>query len=174
MRPRDWREIPELHSALENVGIDQHHIRPSNIEVSNTSLSVSPLPGGPGVWDIAVPFDAVAVMFNLRSLHSTDQGGGKAGVTGVAGRSSLDAATVSLGGHGTLASTSYNAAYSKAGGALYLSHKVFDASGNLVLALRDAYLTLTGPSTRVLRTEWTNFGSGYETLNCWGEFMVFG
>ena len=159
MRLEDLLAHPTVHAALTNVTSDQHHIRPSSIEIANTTLSVSPLPGGPGVWDIAMPFDAQVVSFSLRSNKTVEMAGAKAGVTGIATRSPIEATTASLGGHGSLGSTSYNAIYSKVGSALNLSHKVFSAAGDYI-ALTNAYLTLTGPSTRVLRTEWTNYA-------CW-------
>jgi len=173
MRLSDWLEHPTAHAALSNIGVSQHHLRPSSIEVVNTTLSISPPPGDPGEWDISVPFDAQCVVFSFRSIHTTESAGGKAGVYGIANRSSIEASTVSLGGHGTLGSTSYNAVYSKAGAALNLSHKVFDSTGNYI-ALTNAYLTLTGPSTRVLRTVWTNYSASYKTLNAWGEIGVLG
>jgi len=173
MRLIDWLEHPTAHAVLSNVGVDDHHIRPSSVEVSNTTLSVVPVPWGPGQWDIAVPLDAECAIFSFRSIHTTETAGAKAGVYGIANRSSIEASTASLGGHGTLGSTSYNAIYSKAAAALNLSHKVFDSTGGYI-ALVNAYLTLTGPSTRVLRTEWSNYSASYKTLNAWGEVGVLG
>jgi hypothetical protein len=108
----------------------------------------------------------------LRSNHNTDLSGAKAGVTGIATRSQFEAATCSLGGHGTLASTSYNAMYSKKASAMYLSHKVFSSTGDGI-ALTEAYLyeTVSG-TTRVLRTIWTNISASNKTLNCYGELAV--
>jgi hypothetical protein len=174
MRLRGHREHPGEHAALTGVGVDQHHGRPSNAEVSNTTLTVDPLPGGPGVWDIPVPLDARVVKFSLRSGHTCSEGGGKAGVHGVATRSQLEATTFSLGGHGTIATSAYNACYSKRASAMNLSHKVFSAADTESLALTEAYLTLTGPTTRVLRLVWTNYGTTVDTLNCWGEVQVVG
>jgi hypothetical protein len=174
MRLTKHTEHPNEHAALTDVGVDQHHDRPSNIEVSNTSLTVDPLPGGPGVWDIPVPLDARVVKFSLRSNHACSEGGGMAGVHGVATRSQLEATTFSLGGHATITTTAYNASYSKKASAANLSHKVFSAAATESLALTEAYLTLTGPMTRVLRLVWTNYGVVVDTLNCWGEIQVIG
>ena len=161
------------HGEYSNVGVDDHHLQPTNIEVSNTSLVVAPLPGGPGQWDIPVDFNAVAVLFTFRSNCTVDLSGGKAGVTGIATRSSLDASTFSAGGDSGIGKTAYGAIYTKVGAALDLSHKIFDSAG-ADIALTDIYLTATGPSTRVLRTTWTNFSAGNRTLNVWGEIGILG
>ena len=174
MRLPTTLEHPTLHAALTSVGVDQHHREPVNLEVINTTLSISPLPGGPGQWDIAIPFDTLAVVFSFRSPHVTELAGGVAGVVGLATRSQFDAATASLGGHGVIATTAYNATYAKAASALYLSHKVFNTSPGICIALTEIYLATTGPSTRVLRTIWTNFCAGYEVLNVQGEILVLG
>lgn len=173
MRLPDPLESPTLHAALTAIGAEDHHLRPDVVEAVNTSLSVAPLPFGPGQWDIAVPLDALVVLFSIRSAHLTEQAGGMAGVTGIATRSSLEASTASLGGHGVLASGAYNAIYAKASAALNLSHKVFSSAG-ADISLSDAYLTLTGPTTRVLRLLWTNYSAGYRTLNAWAEIGVLG
>lgn len=141
------------------------------MQVSNTALSVSPLPGGPGIWDISVDESVVALIFHLRSNLNIELAAGKSSVQGVANRSSLDAATVGIGGHALLTSTAYGQVYCKSGGALYLSSKIFSDTGDMI-ALTDAYLTLTGPSTRVFRTTWTNFDAIYRTLNVWGELTL--
>jgi len=177
------RLIDPLEHALDHAAyaasltVDQHHLKPSNIQVSNTSLVVSPLPGGPGQWDIALPFDAQAVLFNLRSRRVVADGSGMAGVTGVAKRASAysgKTTTASLGGHSALSSYgSYNCIYSKAASSLHLSHKVFDSAGDFIV-LTDAWIETTSPTTRVLRTWWTNFGSTNKTLNCWGQIAVLG
>jgi len=164
---------PLLHADLENIGVDQHHDQPENIEVSNTTLSVAPLPGDPGEWDITVPFEANVVMFSLRGIKTVAEGGAKSGVIGIATRSQLEASTVSVGGHGSITSGAYNAHYSKKAAAQNLSHKVFDSAGNYI-SLTNAYLYATGASTRVLRLVWTNYGASYKTLNCWGEVQVLG
>lgn len=166
MRPRDTIYRPE-HSGLTNVNPDQHHPAPTVLSFSDTSSSVPPLPGGPLQVDVAVPYDTEAVIFSLRSSHVTEQAGGCAGVTGIADRNSLNTSSVSIGGHGTLSSASYNAIYSKAGAALNLSHKIFDTT--LVVALTNAYLIATGPSTRVFRMEFTNYGASSQTLDLYGE-----
>lgn len=172
MRLQDYLEHPVIHSALTGVGAADHHSRPAPLSISNTTLVVPPLPGGPSNWDISVPEDVVAAVVSLRSAHLTEQAGGMAGVVAVATRSSLDASSISLGGHGILSSAAYNAIYTKAAAALNLSHKVFSAAGDLI-ALTEAYLTLTGPSTRVLRLTWTNYGFSNQTLDARGEVVLF-
>lgn len=164
------------HDAYSNVGVDDHHIQPTNVEVSNTTLVVAPLPGGPGQWDIPVDFNAQAVMFTFRSNRTVELASAKAGVIGIANRNSLHTATFSAGGDvtvGAIGQTAYGAIYAKAGATLYLSHKIF-SSGGSDIALTDCYLVATGPSTRVLRTTWTNFSAGNRTLNCWGQVGVLG
>jgi hypothetical protein len=173
MRLQSSVKHPTDHDGLTNVSEDQHHDRPENIEVSNTSLSVYPLPGGPNDWDINVPLNARVVKFSFRSIRTSGEGGGKSGVTGIATRSSLEATVFSLGGHGSVALTSYNACYSKKASALNLSHKVFSSAGDDIV-LTEAYLTLISGSQRVLRTTWTNYGASIKTLNCWGEVQVIG
>jgi hypothetical protein len=171
MRPEGILEHPTIHSALTNVLADQHHKTPSGLSVVNTTLSVSPLPGGPGQWDISIPEETIAIRFAFRSVHTTEPGG-TAGLVGIATRSQLEAATASLGGHGTPSTAAYAATYAKAAAALYLSHKIWSNAG-LDIALTDAYLTLTGPSTRVFRTTWTNFAAGFRTLSVRGELLLW-
>ena len=173
MRLTDHLEHPLLHAALTDIGVDDHHIRPSNIETSNTSLVVPPLPAGPGVWDIAVPLDALAVVFSMRSIIVTAEGGAKGGLNGVATRSSTEATTISMSAGWTVPWSPYIAVYSKPAGAMNLSHKMFSSLGDDI-SLTDAYLTLLNPTTRVLRTQWTNYSAGNRTLNCWVEIQVFG
>lgn len=173
MRLQDFLRHPLIHSAFTNVGVDDHHDRPENIEVGNTSLVCSPAPGGPNDWDVSVPLEASVILFHFRGVVTTAEGGGKCGVIGVATRSSLEASTVSFGGHASIASGSYNAIYSKKAAAMNLSDKVFSSVGNNI-ALQEAYLTLTGPSTRVFRTTWQNYGFAYSILNVWGEIGVIG
>lgn len=176
MRLQDFLEHALSHGDYSGITVDQHHIKPSSIQVSNTILVVPPLPGGPGQWDIALPFDAAAVLFNFVSAHVI-WGTGKAGVTGVAKRNSAyatDTTVASLGGdqifggYGT-----YNCIYSKVSGALQLSHKIF-SSGGADIALTDAWIETTSSTTRVLRTWWTNFAAANRTLNVWGEVAVLG
>jgi len=177
------RLVDPLEHALDHAGyaasltVDQHHIKPSNIQVVNTTLVISPLPGGPGQWDIALPFEALAVMFSFRSEHIVAEGGGMAGVTGVARRDSAyntRTTVASLGGHAqTVGYGSYNCIYSKAASSLHLSHKVF-SSGGADIALTDAWIETTGPTTRVLRTWWTNFSAGNKTLWVSGQVAVLG
>jgi len=171
MRPEDLLRHPTLHSAITNVLPDQHHVAPSNLEVSNTTLSVAPLPGGPGQWDVSVPLSTRAVIFSLRSNLTLELANAKSGVVGVSTWSSLEAATAGLGGHGVITTTAYAHTYAKAAASLYLSAKVFSSTG-ADIALTDAYLTLTGPTTRVWRTTWTNFAASYQTLNVWGELLL--
>jgi hypothetical protein len=171
MRLQDYLRHPIAHGSLVGVLPNQHHERPENIEVANTTLSVFPLPGGPSVWDIPVPYEAQVVIFSFRSNHTCSEGAGKAGVTGVATRSQFDASTVSTGGHGTISTSAYNAVYSKRAAAMNLSHKVFSSVGSYI-SLTEIYLYETAPLTRVLRTEWTNYGAALYTLNCWGEVAV--
>lgn len=171
MRLEDHLKHALAHSAYSNIGVDDHHLQPVNIEVSNTTLVVAPLPGGPGQWDIPVSYDALAVTFHFRSNRTIELSSAKAGVWGVANRSSLEASTFSAGGDVSISQTAYGAIYSKVASALYLSHKVFDSAG-ADIALTDIYLTATGPATRVLRTIWTNFSAGNRTLNVWGEVGV--
>jgi len=172
MRLQSYLEHPTLHSALSNVLAEQHHRRPYNMTISNTSLVVPPLPGGPSDWDISVPYDIVAAVIHLRSARVTELAGGMAGALVVVGRSSLEASSMSLGGHGNLISTSYNAIYTKAAAALNLSHKVF-SSGGADISLTEAYLPATGPSSRVLRLTWTNYSAGNRTLDARGEVELW-
>jgi hypothetical protein len=172
VRLRDFLRHPLAHAALTNVSTDQHHVRPGNLEVANTTLTVYPLPGGPDEWDIVIPYAAQAVLFSFRSSNTTAEGGGKAGVVGIATRNQFDASTCSTGGHGTISSSSYNAVYTKRASALNLSHKVFASTGADV-SLTEAYLYETVPgTTRVFRTVWTNYSAGLRTLNCWGEVAI--
>lgn len=172
MRLADARLMPELHSALGNVSADQHHERPSVVETSNTSLVVAPLPGGPGQWDIAIPYAAEVVMFALRSNRTVAEGGGKSGVIGIATRNILETSCVSIGGYGSIAQTAEAAVYTKKASALNLSHKIFDTPAHGYISLTDAWLQATGPSSRVLRTYWTNYSASNLTLQCWAEIGV--
>lgn len=172
MRPSAVIEHPTLHTALTNVTHSQHHLRPSNLTILNNTLVVYPLPGGPNDWNISVPFDTIAAVISLRSVHRTELSGGMAGAIVVVTRSMLEASSFSLGGHGTLTSAAYNAIYSKASSALNLSHKVFASTG-MDIALTEAYLTLTGPTTRILRLTWTNYSAGLRTLDARGEVELY-
>lgn len=171
MRLRDFIEHPLVHSAFAGIGVDQHHLRPANQQVSNTTLSIDPLPGGPGVWDITVPFDAQVVVFSLRSAHNCAEAGGMSGLIGIADRNSLHTTCADFGEHGTFGTTSYNAIYSKLSGAMNLSDKYFSSASDAIV-LTDAYLIATGPVTRVLRTVWTNYGALVRTLAVWGQIGV--
>lgn len=173
MQLKFYREHPVDHDALSNVGVDQHHARPENIDAANTTLVVYPLPSGPYIWDVAVPFNARVVEFSLRSNHTCSEGGGKSGVAGMATRSLLEASTISFGGPGTIATSAYNAIFSKKAGAMNLSHKVFSSVGDSI-CLTDAYLFLVSGTERVLRLTWTSYGSFVRTLNCWAEIRVIG
>lgn len=171
MRTHAKRGMVPDHAGATNVGVDDHHIRPSNVEASNTTLSVSPLPGGPGQWDIPLPDDAEAVMFTLRGPLTTHPGGpAKVGVIGVCSRAYLEASTVAFGS--PTGSSNYGAIYSQAAGALYLSDKFFSNTYG-ELALSEARIVdVTG--SRYLRLEFTNFAAGYRTLDCRAEIGVVG
>lgn len=174
MRLVDLLSHPMTHEPFINVGIDDHHDQPEIIEAVNTSLSVEPLPGGPTTWDIAVPYNAQVVAFSFRGAKATGPGGtGRAGVAGVATRSSIEASALSFANWSQHPIHQIPAFYAKPAAALNLSHKVFTASGEFV-SLSDIALVATGPSTRVLRTYWTNYGFSYYTLNAWGEIAVIG
>lgn len=174
MRLEDFLNHPRSHDALINVGVDDHHDQPESIEASNTTLSVEPLPGGPSVWDIPMPLEASVVLFTFRAAKPTGPASqGHAGCAGVATRSSIQASSVSIGDWSQHPLVQKQAFYSKPAAALNLSYKVFTATGQFV-SLSDIYLTLTGPSTRVLRTLWTNYGYSYYTLTAYGEFGVIG
>ena len=162
---------PTAHTSLTNVTVDQHHDQPENIAVSNTSQLIDPLPGGPGIWDIAVPLNANVVTFNFRSIKIVEEGGAKAGVTGIANRNILQPATFSH--DGVQAEEHRGAFYAKTGGALNLSHKVFSSLGDDI-ALSDMYMLLTSSTTRVLRTYWTNYGVAQRTLSVTGQVQVIG
>ena len=172
MRLEDYLEHPVLHSAFTNVLPDDHHRRPGTLTILNNTQVIPPLPGGPGVWDTSVPYDTIAATVSLRSAHQTEQAGGMAGVILVVTRSSLEASSMSLGGHGTLSSASFNAIYAKSAAAMYLSHKIFSTAGRDIL-LREAHLPATGPATRVLRLEWENLSAGLRTLDARGQVVLF-
>lgn len=173
MRPQLSLFRPAAHSVLTNVTADQHHNQPVNVEFSDTTSTVEPLPGGPRIIDIEVPSETNIVMFNLRSLHTVAFASGKAGAIGIATDNTIEASCMSVGGHASLASTSYNAVYTKPSGASLLTHKVFDQSNNMTVALSDAHLVTSG-SGRYLRLAFTNYGAFFETLNVWGEIGVIG
>jgi hypothetical protein len=118
-----------------------------------------------------MPYDAQAVMFSLQGGTPIAEGNARPGVIGVASRDSDGASTVSVGGPTSTAITAYCAAYSRPGGAANLSHKIFTTSGWYV-SLTNAYLVAIGPSTRVLRLEFTNYGGSNYTLWCKGEIQV--
>lgn len=172
MRLEDNLKHPLDHAGLSNVTIDQHHDQPENIEISNTTLSVEPAPGGPGTLDISMPSGANVVKFSLRSNRTVAEGYGKAGVHGIANRDQFDTTTFSLGGDTSIAITSYNACYTKVASHINLSHKVFSSVGDDI-ALSDAYL-VANQWTVVLRLVFTNYGASTKTLNCWGEVQVIG
>lgn len=159
------------HSAYSNIGIDDHHDAPENIEIANTTLSVPGFLVGPANWDITLPDSATVVKFVLRSNHGVANGGAKAGVTGIASETQFAATTMTIGGHGVLATTGYNMVYSKASSDINLSDKVF-SSGGTDISLTQAYILTSG--TRILRLEWTNYNLAAQTLNCWGEVGVIG
>jgi hypothetical protein len=163
--------VPENHAGLTNVTPGQHHLPPGSIEISNTTLNVPPLPGGPSDWDVQVDDDALAVLFHLRSNENTQPGfGAKAGVIGIATIKYLEASVVSFGHKGAV--STYAAIYAQAAYALNLSHKIFGSVAESV-ALSDAKLVDSG-GHRYFRTTWTNYSAGYSTLQCWGEVGVIG
>ena len=174
MRLEGLSEMARVHAALINVGVGDHHDQPSHIVVSNNSLSVSPLPGGPGVWDIAVPYNARAVKFSFRGPHVVVTSDVRAGCHGVASRNQLETSTVSMGGWTTMSATNKVAFYSKKAATMNLSHKVFTVAGQHI-SLTDAWLYETVPGvTRVFRTQWTNYGYSYYTLDVLGNVAVVG
>ena len=162
------------HAAATNVSEDQHHLRPSNISISNTTQSIEPAPGGPGIWDVSVPFDANVAVLTLRANWPTnDQGGHGGGTWRVTRTAYLEASGFSHWGPSSWQNGGYFGFFCKPANSIDLSHKVFTASGAYV-ALRDAYLAQTGPSTRVLRMSWFNYGSSYYTLYAVGEVEILG
>lgn len=162
------------HVAATDIGPDQHHIRPSNISISNTTQSITPLPGGPDDWDVAVPFDAMVARLVLRADWQTNDQGGEAGGHWIVTRTAyLDATGFSQGGPSGWQSGGYFGCFAKPAASLDLSHKVYTPSGPYI-ALTDAYLAQTGPSTRVLRMSWTNYGATYYTLHAVGEVQILG
>lgn len=173
MRLRDPLIHPLAHAALTDVTVDQHHKRPVSISDSNTVLTCRPLPGGPAIWDIPVDYDAAVAIVSLRSLWRTGMGGANAGVQLVCGRNAFFEATAcSMSGPTLWTNAAYGAFYSKGGGSLTLSHKMFTTAGMFV-ALSEIQLQSTGPSTRVLRLEFTNYGSSDYTLSCWLEAQIY-
>ncbi len=171
MRLEQHLQHPTLHSALTNVLDGDHHRRPGEMTISNTSLLVPPLPGDPGTWDIPVDDSVVGAVVSLRSVHMTGLGGGRAGCIVVVTRSPIEAASFSIGGSGTLSTTAYNAIYTKASAALNLSHKIFDSSG-VSISLTHAELILIVAS-RFLRLMFTNYSAGMKTLDARGEVTLF-
>ena len=164
---------PTQHAALTNVTSEQHHMLPENIPVSNTTQSIPPLPGGPGQWDIPIPFETTMAKLALRSPWQTDDKGGKGGVHAlVSDVAYLEATSFSQGGPSSWQSGGYFGVFAKPAASLDLSQRIFDSTGKI--ALTDAYITTTGPSTKVLRTTWTNYGASYLTLSAIGEVHVEG
>lgn len=172
MRLQDPVATIRDHAELINVGIDDHHDAPENIEVSNTSQVVFPLPGDPGEWDIPLPDDANIVMFTFRSANVVQNGGARAGVLGVATSHQFACTTMTLGGHGSAVTTAYNMCYSSPASALNLSDKIFDNAG-ADISLTACYIEGAAGS-RVLHTEWTNYSAGLRTLSVYGEVAVIG
>jgi hypothetical protein len=173
MRLQYLLEHPLIHSIYSGIGIDNHHDQPENIEAENTSLSVQPLPGGPGIWDIVVPLNANIVLFTFRSQHLVQDTGAMAGVTGIATRTLQHASSVDIGGATAMVDANKAVFYCKPGGALNLSDKIFSSAGTFI-TLTDAYLYLLNPTTRVLRTYWTNYGASILTLDARGQISVIG
>ncbi len=172
MKLDDSLKTARVHSVMDNVGADDHHDAPENIEVSNTTQTIDPLPGGPGVWDISLPDEASLVMFTFRSVRTVQTAGAKGGTHGIATDGQLEPSTATLGGHATIASTGYNMIYSSPGGDFNLSDKIFSSTG-LYIAMTGCYIT-GGAGSRVLRTTWTNYGGTVQTLDVRGEVAVLG
>lgn len=162
--------IPD-HDSLINVGIDDHHDQPETIEISNTSQTIFPLPGDPGIWLIDLTNKATMVMYTFRSNHNVWLAGAKAGVIGIATTNRFRSTAMTWGGHGTGASTAYNMVYSKAASALNLSDKIFASTG-ADIALLECYI-IPGTPAR-LHTEWINYSAGLRTLNVWGQIAIIG
>lgn len=174
MRLFDSLHHPIDHRMYEEQTASDHHIAPQRFAVSNTTLVVDPLPGGPGVWDISIAYDASMVMFRFRGPHRTEQGLSRAGVVGLATRNQLGASSMSVGGWKQIPIASDYAVYTKPAGAINLSHKVFTASAEAI-CLTDAWIYETVPgTTRVFRTYWTNYGVAQYTLNAYGEIAIVG
>lgn len=171
MRLRDPLMLIPEHEDLINVGLDDHHDQPENIETSNTTQVIQPLPGGPGVWLINLTDETTVVMYTFRSNWTTWLGTAKAGVIGIATTNQLRSTTMTWGGHGTKNTTSYNMVYSKAAAALNLSDKIFSSTGEHI-SLTDCYIVPGTPAQ--LRTEWTNYSAALRTLNVWAEIAVIG
>lgn len=169
MRTCAQRKSVVLHTDATNVGVDDHHLRPRNVEVSNTTQSIPPLPGGPGRWDIPLPSATRTAKFLLRGPITTQPGGpAKVGVWGNCSEQFLETSTVSFGYQ--IGSSNYGAVYSQAAGALYLSHKMFSTVKGEI-ALSSARIVTVGV-TKYLRLEFTNFAAGFRTLMCWAEIQV--
>lgn len=162
------------HAAATNVLPDQHHLRPSSISIANTTQSIEPLPGGPGVWDVAVPFDAKVARLTLRADWQTNDEGGEGGGHWIVTRTAyLEATGLNQSGPATWQSGSYFGFFAHPAASLDLSHKIYTPSGPYI-ALTDAYLAQTGASTRVLRMTFTNYGAAYYTLHAVGEVQILG
>lgn len=162
------------HSVATNITIDQHHLRPSNISISNTTQAIEPLPGGPGEWDVPVPFDAKVARLTLRADWQTNDQGGEGGGHWVVTRTAyLDATGFDYAGPVGWQSGAYISCFAKPAASLDLSHRIYTASGPYV-ALTDAYLAQTGATTRVLRMSFTNYGAAYYTLHAVGEVEILG
>jgi hypothetical protein len=172
MRLQSLLEITIDHEDYINVGDDDHHDAPEHLETSNTSLSVPGLLVGPVNWDISVPDWVTVAAITLRSNNTTGLGGGKGGALVIATSNQFAATGMTLGGHGSIGTTSYNMIYSKAASAINLTDKMFSSAG-LDVALSQAYLT-GGAGSRVLRLEWTNYNLGAQTLNVYVEVSLIG
>jgi len=172
VRLQSHLEHPTVHAALTNVLHGQHHSRPDGLSFSDNSLTVYPQPFGPNALDITVPYETKAAVVSLRSPHVTEMAGGVAGAVLIVTRLSTEATGMSLGGHGVLATGSYNAIYSKAASAINLTHKVFSSAGGHI-SLTDILLYATGASTRVLRMWWTNYDPAIKTLDVIGEAALY-
>lgn len=162
------------HAALTNVQSDQHHLPPEGIPIQNTTQSVPPLPGGPGYWQISVPFDTNYAGVSLVSGWQSNDVGGKRGGRWLVTRNQWqDATGMSWGGSTAWRNSCYVGMFSRVAGSLEVSHRIWTLSG-LYISLTDAVITQTGPSSRVLQLEFTNYGASSYTLTVYGEIMVMG
>jgi len=158
------------HDLYSDIGVDDHHDRPSAFHVSNTTLNVPPLPGGPAVWDISVPTNAKVVQFLFQGPKVVAPQSGKAGAGAIAYDAGYRATGQGIGAWTSMATTNYTSIWSLMVSS-FIGYKVFTASGEYV-GLSNAYLLTSGG--RWLRTEWTNIGASNYTLTAKGIVAVLG
>ena len=117
------------------------------------------------MWDVAVPYDATFVQVDLISGWQSNDYGGNRGASYLVNRTAwLDATGMSLGGPTNWRTGSYVGFFSKVASNLEISHRIWTTSGQYV-SLIDLYLATTGPTTRVLRMVFQNYGAAYYPLN---------